>query len=707
MSETPFQIPGLGQAKPNEKLPVENFAPDLIAAAASIMGENKVTMSATNGHAQWERKEQEPRQEEATKPSASAREELDGMELDITNTSATTASQDQKKEDIETHDQKSKTSEDKELDHEMKNGDDASTPDVTHALEAALDGMLSRIGEPGRPAANQGGEAAAEGQQQEQSDADQEDEEAEAEWEVDSSPYESSSDSSSSDSDSDDDSEDGESYPLLGIEETARMLMAADGDGDADGDGSGKSKGAGAPLRTKNEMPEEVLPKPDVTITPEMKIELLGNVEFIVETTVVIKSQKPGEVQVLDTGSVLCKEDRTVIGALAEVLGNVRSPMYTVGFRTLDEIKELELAPGMPVYYSVDHANYVFTQPLKEAKGTDASNLHDEEVPPEEMEFSDDEKEAEYKRAQKQKKRGAKAGRGGREHGTAYGQAQPSNPAAASSLNYDEDEDGPYKPLSRPPGYGQGGQSSLPSLPPKPEARFSPPRGGRDHGNRGAHRGGRGDFRGRMQRGGSHHGGDRRHSSRGGGAGGGYQQFGHDGAASPQTGYPSVPPPSQAPHVPPPPFGAKPAAPSGQWPAPPPPPPPHAPYAPPPVSYSPPAQAQVPIPHHPPPASNFNFNYQAWNQGQGQQYQYPQAASHHQPPTPQQPAAPAYAPPSYVPPQAPTWQPAGTAPPVSPPAGSYSNPTFYAGYQQPPQAQQGQQYWPQQQHGAYGQRPSQ
>ncbi|KAL2164887.1 hypothetical protein VTH06DRAFT_183 [Thermothelomyces fergusii] len=703
MAETPFQIPGLGQAKPNETLPVENFAPDLIAAAASIMGEDRVTVGAANGNAQWEKKEQVSKQEEATTTTgSSAREEAGGMELDGIGTNAMEASQDQK-EDVERHDQEPKTVEGQEPDHEMKNGDDASTPDVTHALEAALDGVLSRIPEPSGPALDQDGEAVTEEQQQQDpSDAEQEDEEGEAEWEVDSSPYESSSDSSSSDSDSDDDdSEDGEGYPLLGIEETARLLMAADGDGDVDGDGSGKSKGAGAPLRTKNEMPEEVLPKPDVTITPEMKIELLGNIEFIVETTLVIKSQKPGEVQVLDTGSVLCREDRTVIGALAEVLGNVRSPMYTVGFRTLDEIKELELAPGMPVYYSVQHANYVFTQPLKEAKGTDASNLHDEELPPEEMEFSDDEKEAEYKRAQKQKKRGAKAGRGGREQGTANGQSQPPNAAGASSLNYDEDEDGPYRPLSRPPGYGQGGQPSLPSLPPKPEARLSPPRGGRDHGNRGAHRGGRGDFRGRSQRGGSHHGGDRRHGSRGGGAGGGYQQFGHDGAASPQTGFPSVPPPPQAPHAPPPPFGAKPAAPSGQWPA------PHAPYAPPSVPYSPPAQPQVTIPHHPPPTSNFNFSYRAWNQGQGQQYQYPQAASHHQPPTPQQPAAPTYAPPPYVPPQAPAWQPAGTAPPVPPAAGSYNNPTFYAGYQHAPQAQQGQQYWPQQQHGAYGQRPSQ
>ncbi|KAL2141417.1 hypothetical protein VTI28DRAFT_2417 [Corynascus sepedonium] len=695
MAETPFQIPGLGQAKPNEQLPAENFAPDLIAAAASILGKDTVSVGTTNGGVQSVRKEQGKQRDVSTGTHTATKEAADGMDLDTNDTEAAPTGQDQK-QDTEMHDQEPKVSQSQAADVDMKTGEDAQTPDVTHALEAALDGMLSHIAEPAQPTPAQNGEVDNTQQQQGPPNAQQEGEEAE--WEVDSSPYESSSDSSSSDSDSDDDSEDGESYPLLGIEETARLLMAADGDGDADGDGSGKGKGAGAVLRTKNEMPEEVIPKPDVTITPDMKIERLGNIEFIVENTIVIKSQTPGEVQVLDSGSVLCKEDRTVVGALAEVLGNVRSPMYTVGFSNVDEIKALELVAGVPIYYSVQHANYVFTQPLKEAKGTDASNLHDEELPPDEMEFSDDEKEAEYKRAQKQKKRGAKAGRGGREPGGASGHPQSSNPAAASNLNYDEDEDGPYKPLSRPPGYGQGGSSSLPPLPPKPEAGFSPSRSGRGHSHRGTHRGGRGDFRGRNQRGGSHRGGDRRHGSHGGGSGS-YQQFGRDAAASPQTGFPSVPPPPQNPQLPPSPFGTKLPAPAGQWPA------PHPPFIPPPTAYSPPAQPQIPMPHHQPPAGSFNFNYQAWNQNQGQQYQYPQAAPHHQSPPPQQPAnSTAYAPP-YVPPQPPAWQASGTAPQAPPAAGAY-NPAFFTGYQQSQQTQQNQQYWPQQQHGAYGQGPS-
>ncbi|KAK4144597.1 Gar1/Naf1 RNA binding region-domain-containing protein [Dichotomopilus funicola] len=682
MADAPFQIPGLGQAKSNEQLPAENFAPDLLTAAASLSGD-ETKENGPNGAPQEENGEQGKQQNDeqnkaaATQSSTVAETGDVRMEVDADRSSATL---DNAPDDVD-----------------MKTGDDAPSPDVTHALEAALDGMLSNIGgsDPGPSHVAQPHNGHHTVQQDPAPDAPQEGEPqgaGEAEWEADSSPYESSSESSSSDSDSDDDSEDGGSYPLLGIEETARLLMAADGDGDGDGDGPGKSKGAGAALRTKNEMAEEVIPKPDVTITPEMKIESLGNIEFVVETTVVIKSQTPGEVQVLDSGSVLCKEDRTVIGALAEVLGNVRSPMYTVGFSTEDDIQQLGLVVGMPIFYSVQHANYVFTQPLKEVKGTDASNLHDEELPADEMEFSDDEKEAEYKRALKQKRRGGKAGRGGREASVASTYTASSYTATGSVLNYDEDEDGPYKPLTRPAGFGQGGASSLPALPPKPEAGFgSPPRGGRGQSHRGSHRGGRGEFRGgRNQRGGGggHRGGggDRRHGSRGGSP---YQQFGRDGAASPQAPFSNAPLP--------PPFGGQIPPPTGQWPIPPPPPN----FVPSPVGYSPPAvQGQQP----PAPVGAFNFNYPAWNQNQSQpppQQQYNQYPHHNSSP---------YPPPSH---QAahPTWPPVagagagagGAAPQALPvaynaPVSAPAPPAYFGGYQQPGQeaqhGQQGQPYWP-------------
>ncbi|KAK8080298.1 hypothetical protein PG997_008116 [Apiospora hydei] len=356
------------------------------------------------------------------------------------------------------------------------------------------------------------------------------------EWEEDSSPYESSSDSSSSDDSDDDSDDDGE--PLLDPETMARILMEAESDDD--GEGRGKGAGAGGQLRTKNEMPEEVIPKPDVTITPETKMEELGHVEHIVDSIIVVKSSATGEYRALETGSVLCNEDRVVIAAMDNIIGSVREPRYTARFTNEEEIKSFGLSVGSKVFFFPEHSTFVDTGPLKAMKGTDASNWHDEEVAEDEMEFSDDEKEQAYKRELKEKKRarnpnkaGAangppskRGGRGGYHDGTSHAAADP------GSLKYDdeEDDDGPYRPLARPAGFGTGAASSTP---------FS-------HGSGGPHRcGGRGDHRGR---------GRGRPHDRGGRGGRGYHR-GDSGQASRSYGQETQAPPQQFPNfaAPPPP----------------------------------------------------------------------------------------------------------------------------------------------------------
>ncbi|KAK3985165.1 Gar1/Naf1 RNA binding region-domain-containing protein, partial [Cladorrhinum sp. PSN332] len=306
------------------------------------------------------------------------------------------------------------------------------SPDLTGALEAALEREAS---------AHTG---------QENESADQQ-----REWETDSSPYDSSSDSSS-----EDDSEDEEygDHPLLSMEETARILMA---EINADENDGAKSRAAESAIRSKHELLNEVLPKPDVTITSDMEIKSLGNVKFIVDNTIVIQGLAPGHHQVIDLESVLCKEDRTVIGALHEVLGNVTSPLYTVGFNNREAIQELQLAVGTPIFFSVPHAKYVLTQPLRQVKGTDASNLHDEEVPEDEMEFSDDEKEQLFKKQKKLQNQTKR--RGGQPLGQRRSSPSAVSIATSATLDYDEDEEGPYRPLARPTGFGSS------TLPPRPD----------------------------------------------------------------------------------------------------------------------------------------------------------------------------------------------------------------------------------------------
>lgn len=51
------------------------------------------------------------------------------------------------------------------------------------------------------------------------------------------------------------------------------------------------------------------------------------------------------------------------------------------------------------MFHVPSKSNYVFVQQLRHLKGSDASNVNDEEPGDDELEFSDDEQEAAHKRA--------------------------------------------------------------------------------------------------------------------------------------------------------------------------------------------------------------------------------------------------------------------------------------------------------------------
>lgn len=235
----------------------------------------------------------------------------------------------------------------------------------------------------------------------------------EAEFEIDSSPLVSSSSDVSSDTSSSDDDSDAEDYEMLDPVEAARRLMAEDGGSDDDKPGKGGKGISGGP-RTTNEKPDEVVPKPNVTITPDMHIEELGQVENLIDNLALIKANTSGEYQVLEAGSVLCLENRSVIGVVAETLGRVQQPYYSVRFTNAAAMVEDGITPQIKIFYVKQFSSTVFTQRLKAYKGSDASNLHDEEIGDDEIEFSDDEAEAEHKRhvkLQRQAKRGGRRDR--------------------------------------------------------------------------------------------------------------------------------------------------------------------------------------------------------------------------------------------------------------------------------------------------------
>ncbi|KAG8167314.1 hypothetical protein KVR01_003003 [Diaporthe batatas] len=416
------------------------------------------------------------------------------------------------------------------------------SPSVTHALEAALDGLLGPVSKSEEEQAGEdklSPEAHINGQAELTETAPVEGVvDANPEWEVDSSPYESSSSDSSSDDD--DDESDVDESKLLGVEETARLLMEADGGSDDEMDGTRAAKQA-AGVRTKNELPDEPEPTPHINLSPEDIIAPLGVVQHIVEgTQAVIEALQVGAaVTVLDRGSVLCKEDRHVLGVIHDTIATVHKPMYILRFRSEEEAKAAGLERGTQVWYSKSHANFVFPSQLRQEKGSDASNLHDEEVGPDEMEYSDDEQEQAHKREKKNKKRG---GKGKANKGDDRG-SQPPSAMGDSNLNYGEDDDGTYHKLPRPSNFGMG----LPPPPPPGVPAFPAMNGGTRGGQNGGRRG----------------------DSRGRGRGRGFQGRGRGGGQG-HNGRPQHPtqPQAQNPHQPPPPFPVIPPPAPGQWPFP-------------------------------------------------------------------------------------------------------------------------------------------
>lgn len=151
--------------------------------------------------------------------------------------------------------------------------------------------------------------------------------------------------------------------------------------------------------KTKNEILYEnvEIKKLDVIITDDMPIEYLGEISQIVDNTVVIKAFVFDDYKVLDEESLLVLEDRSILGLIFETFGRVSQPMYSVRFDTLEKIDEKRISIGKKVYLVPKYSKYVFTKELRINKGSDASNIHDEEIDESEQEFSDDQAEMEYK----------------------------------------------------------------------------------------------------------------------------------------------------------------------------------------------------------------------------------------------------------------------------------------------------------------------
>ena len=302
----------------------------------------------------------------------------------------------------------------------------------------------------------------------------------EAEFAEDSDPAMDEDSTDSDDSDSDDTSSDDDSdygSIIMDPAEAARMLMRA---GSEEGGQSG-------PPRTINEQQEKPLPIPEIPSIKSLKIVELGHISHIIarDNCVVIKATRRDNHNVLQPGTALCLENRTLIRPISDTIAQVQEPYYISYYESAAEMSSLEIEEGTVVYYPDHdkHRSFVFVEELRKQKFTDASNINDEEVDRKEMEFSDDEEEAAYKKAKKEEKHKnwvsrvpgdegddtrdsrSQRGRGGR--GGARGDRGRPIRGGRGGRGGWIDPDGPPRDPAAPavPSFGMSFTSSVPALP--------------------------------------------------------------------------------------------------------------------------------------------------------------------------------------------------------------------------------------------------
>lgn len=107
----------------------------------------------------------------------------------------------------------------------------------------------------------------------------------------------------------------------------------------------------------------------------------------------------------LNEGSILwITESRSALGIVDEVFGPVKNPYYIVRYNSETEVPA-NIQQGTLISFVPEFVNHVLHDKNLYQKGYDASGENDEEKS-DEVEFSDDEKETEYRRMLKMKKRG-------------------------------------------------------------------------------------------------------------------------------------------------------------------------------------------------------------------------------------------------------------------------------------------------------------
>ncbi|KZT08717.1 NAF1-domain-containing protein [Laetiporus sulphureus 93-53] len=211
----------------------------------------------------------------------------------------------------------------------------------------------------------------------------------------------SSSSSSEADSDSDSDEE---------TQETSGKTAKLDDAEMGEDEDSGPAISSESQVMTKSEVTEASIVIPDINeVGPDEVLEKVGEVMNIVGKVVIVKGDASqianrASERALDSDTLLVFEDRKVLGYICETFGPTYQPLYQVKFSDQYPLDSDKVQISKPVFHVPARSNFVFVRALQRMKGSDASNVHDEEPADDEIEFSDDEAELAHKRALAQRR---------------------------------------------------------------------------------------------------------------------------------------------------------------------------------------------------------------------------------------------------------------------------------------------------------------
>ncbi|KAG8931927.1 hypothetical protein FRC02_001949 [Tulasnella sp. 418] len=185
-----------------------------------------------------------------------------------------------------------------------------------------------------------------------------------------------------------------------------RPFTAQSGADQEDDDGSDEEGIPNGIIASKNEIVKPQVNMPSIlSVDDDEVIEEMGEIMSIIDSVVVIRGSAGSlREKVLDTGSLLVFDDRKVLGEIFETFGPTHQPLYSILFPSASSIDSQAVTIARKVFHVPSRSFFVFTRALRMQKGSDASNVHDEEVAEWELDFSDDEKEVQHKRSLKNRR---------------------------------------------------------------------------------------------------------------------------------------------------------------------------------------------------------------------------------------------------------------------------------------------------------------